>query len=140
MDQHRRNPVCASCHRIFEPLGLAMENFDAIGTWRTEEAGSPIDGSGVFVDGTKIDGPATLRALLMKYSDQYVRNVAEKLLTYGLGRGIEYQDMPLVRQIVRESAPSNYRFSSLVMSIVTSDPFQMNMKVAEGGEQQRVAR
>ena len=138
MDQHHRNPVCASCHNIFEPLGIAMENFDAVGTWRTTENGTPIDASGKFVDGTAIDGPATLRALLLKYQDAYVRNVSEKLLTYALGRGVEYQDMPLVRKIVRDSVSSNYRFSSLVMSIVTSAPFQMNMKIAD--EQQRVAR
>jgi hypothetical protein len=138
MEQHRRNPVCASCHNIFEPLGIAMENFDAIGTWRTEENGTPIDGSGKFVDGTEVDGPASLRALLLKYSDAYVRNVTEKLVTYALGRGVEYHDMPLVRKIVRDSAPSNYRFSSLVMSIVTSAPFQMNMKIDEAA--QRAAR
>jgi hypothetical protein len=139
MEQHRRNPVCASCHNIFEPLGIAMENFDAVGTWRTEEHGVPIDGSGKFVDGTVVDGPQTLRALLLKYSDAYVRNVAEKLLTYALGRGVEHQDMPLVRKIVRDSAPTNYRFSSLVMSIVTSAPFQMNMKLDEA-RAQRVAQ
>jgi hypothetical protein len=139
MEQHRRNPVCASCHNIFEPLGLALENYDAVGMWRTEEHGTPIDPSGKFVDGTTVGGPESLRALLMKYSDQYVRNVTEKLLTYALGRGVEYQDMPLVRKIVRDSAPSNYRFSSLVMSIVTSEPFQMNMKI-DGAVAQRAAR
>jgi hypothetical protein len=138
MEQHRRNPVCASCHSIFEPLGLALENYDAIGMWRTEEHGTPIDTAGKFVDGTEVGGPASLRALLMKYSDQYVRNITEKLLTYALGRGVEYQDMPLVRKIVRDSAPTNYRFSSLVMSIVTSEPFQMNQKIADG--EQRVSR
>jgi hypothetical protein len=129
MAQHHANPVCATCHNIFEPLGLAMENFDAVGAWRTEDNGSPIDGAGKFVDGTPVDGPASLRALLLKYQDAYIRNVTEKLLTYALGRGVEYQDMPLVRRIVRDSAATNYRFSSLVMSIVTSDAFQVNMKV-----------
>jgi hypothetical protein len=138
MEQHRANPICASCHNIFEPLGIAMENYDAVGMWRTEESGSPIDTTGKFVDGTALDGPGSLRALLMKYSDQYVRNVTEKLLTYALGRGVEHQDMPLVRTIVRQSAPNNYRFSSLVMSIVTSDAFQTNMK--QGGELTRAAR
>jgi mono/diheme cytochrome c family protein len=138
MEQHRANPICASCHNIFEPLGIALENFDAVGTWRTEESGSPIDPSGKFVDGTQLNGPASLRTLLMTYSDQFVRNVTEKLLTYALGRGVEYQDMPLVRKIVRDAAPSNYRFSSLVMSIVTSDPFQLNMKVPP--ETQQAAR
>jgi hypothetical protein len=139
MEQHRRNPVCASCHRIFEPLGIALENFDAVGMWRTAENGQPIDPSGNFVDGTAIGGPASLRALLLRHSDQFVRNVTEKLLTYALGRGIEYQDMPLVRKIVRDSASSNYRFSSVVLNIVTSAPFQMNMKIGDAN-QQRAAR
>jgi mono/diheme cytochrome c family protein len=138
MAQHHANPVCATCHNIFEPLGLALENFDAVGAWRLEDGGSPIDPSGKFVDGMELGGPATLRALLLKYQDEYVRNVTEKLLTYALGRGVEYQDMPLVRKIVHDAAPVNYRFSSLVMSIVTSAPFQMNMK--EGAEQQRATR
>jgi hypothetical protein len=138
MAAHHANPVCATCHNIFEPLGLALENFDAVGAWRLEENGTPIDPTGKFIDGMALGGPATLRELLLKYSDQYVRNVTEKLLTYALGRGVEYQDMPLVRKIVRDAAPSNYRFSSIVMSIVTSAPFQMNMK--EAAVQQRVAR
>jgi hypothetical protein len=138
MAQHHQNPVCATCHNIFEPLGLALENFDAVGAWRLEDGGSPIDATGKFVDGTPLDGPASLRALVVKYQDQYVRNVTEKLLTYALGRGVEYPDMPLVRKIVRDAAPSNYRFSSLVMSIVTSAPFQMNMK--EAGTSQTAAR
>jgi hypothetical protein len=135
MAQHSSNPACASCHRIFEPLGLAMENFDATGMWRTEENAQPIDPSGVFADGMKIDGPATLRALLMNYSDQFAQTVTEKLLTYSLGRGVEAQDMPLVRKITRSAAPSNYQFSSLVTSIVTSTPFRMNMKVVENAQQ-----
>jgi len=129
MEQHHANPVCATCHNIFEPLGLAMENFDAVGAWRTEDNGTPIDGAGKFIDGTPVDGPASLRALILKYQDAYIRNVTEKLLTYALGRGVEFEDMPLVRKIVRDSAPTNYRFSSLVTSIVTSDAFQVNMKV-----------
>jgi hypothetical protein len=138
MEQHRQNPVCASCHRIFEPLGIALENFDAVGMWRTEENGQPIDASGSFVDGTTIGGPASLRALLLRHSDQFVRNLTEKLLTYALGRGLEYQDMPLVRKIVRDSASTNYRFSSIVANIVASAPFQMNMKIGNA-DPQRVA-
>jgi hypothetical protein len=124
---------------MFEPLGIALENFDAVGMWRTEENGQPIDASGNFVDGTALGGPASLRALLLRYSDQFVRNVTEKMLTYALGRGVEYQDMPLVRKIVRDSASSNYRFSSIVLNIVRSAPFQMNMKIGNA-DQQRVAR
>ena len=130
---------CASCHKIFEPIGLALENFDAVGGWRTQDGDSPIDASGVLVDGTKVDGVASLRESLVRRSDQFVRVVTEKMLTYALGRGVEYQDMPLVRSIVRESAASNYRFSSIVMGIVKSAPFQMNTKTA-AESQERAAR
>ena len=139
MEAHRANPVCASCHKIFEPIGLALENFDAVGSWRTQDGDSPIDASGVLVDGTKVDGVASLRDSLVRRSDQFVRVVTEKMLTYALGRGVEYQDMPLVRSIVRESAGTNYNFSSIVLGIVNSAPFQMNTKTAgESGE--RAAR
>jgi hypothetical protein len=132
MAQHSSNPACASCHMIFEPLGLAMENYDPTGMWRTIESGQPIDTAGKFVDGTAIDGPASLRGLVMRYSDQYARTMTEKLLTYALGRGVEAKDMPLVRKIVRDSAGSNYQFSSIVNGIIASAPFQSNMKVADG--------
>ena len=130
MEEHHDNPVCASCHKIFEPIGLALENFDAVGAWRTQDEGSPIDATGVLVDGTKVDGVASLRALLVRYSDQFERVVVEKLLTYALGRGVEFEDMPTVRSIVRDAAPGKYRFSSLVLGIVKSPAFQMNMKTA----------
>jgi mono/diheme cytochrome c family protein len=139
MEAHRANPVCASCHKIFEPIGLALENFDAVGAWRTQDGDSPIDASGVLVDGSKVDGVASLREALVRRSDQFVRVVTEKMMTYALGRGVEYQDMPLVRSIVRESAASNYNFSSIVLGIVDSAPFQMNTKTA-GDNQQRAAR
>jgi len=139
MEAHRTNPVCASCHKIFEPIGLALENFDAVGTWRTQDGESPIDASGVLVDGSKVDGVASLREALVRRSDQFVRVVTEKMMTYALGRGVEYQDMPLVRSIVRESATSNYSFSSIVLGIVQSAPFQMNTKTG-GDDQQRAAR
>jgi cytochrome c5 len=135
MDQHHTNPVCATCHRIFEPIGLAMENYDAIGAWRTQVDGTPIDATGTLVDGTQVDGVVSLRGVLVRYQDQFVRVVAEKLLTYALGRGVEYPDMPLVRTIVRDGAKDQYRFSSLVMGIVKSAPFQMNTKGAEATEQ-----
>ena len=128
MERHHTDPVCASCHKIFEPIGLALENFDAVGAWRTQDEGAPIDAAGVLVDGTKVDGVASLRGVLERYSDQFVRVVTEKLLTYAVGRGVEYQDMPTVRAIVRDSAASQYRFSSIVLGIVKSDVFQMNMK------------
>jgi len=145
MELHHTNPSCASCHKIFEPIGLALENFDAVGSWRTQDGDSPIDASGVLVDGTKVDGVTTLRAALVRRSDQFERVVTEKLLTYALGRGVEYQDMPMVRAIVRDSSSNNYRFSSLVLGIVKSPVFQMNMKIEEsdkgaGRAQQRAAR
>jgi len=139
MEAHRTNPVCASCHKIFEPIGLALENFDAVGSWRTMDGDSPIDASGVLVDGSKVEGVASLRDALVRRSDQFVRVVTEKMMTYALGRGVEYQDMPLVRSIVRDSAGSNYKFTSIVLGIVKSAPFQMNTKTG-GDNPQRAAR
>jgi hypothetical protein len=139
MEAHHANPTCNTCHQIFEPIGLALENFDAVGMWRTQDEGQPIDASGKLVDGTKVDGIKDLRNALLGRSDQFVRVVTEKLLTYGLGRGAEYQDMPLVRSIVRDSAASKYKFSSLVLGVVKSPAFQMNMKTA-GPSEQRAAR
>ena len=136
MEAHRTDPTCATCHRIFEPIGLALENFDAVGAWRTQDEGLPIDATGRLVDGTNVDGVASLRDVLVRYSDQFVRVVTEKLLTYALGRGVEYEDMPLVRSIVRDSAGSKYGFSSLVLGIVKSPAFQMNMKTAHPNQQQ----
>jgi hypothetical protein len=135
LEIHRRNPTCAACHRIFEPVGIALENFDAIGGWRTLEDGSPIDASGLLVDGTKVSGVVDLRNSLMRYSDQFTRVVTEKLLTYALGRGVEEGDMPLVRSIVRQAAGPKYRFSSLALGIVKSPAFQMNMKPVARVEQ-----
>jgi hypothetical protein len=129
MEAHHTNPACNTCHQIFEPIGLALENFDAVAMWRTQDEGQPIDAAGVLVDGTKVDGVASLREALLRRSDQFVRVVAERLLTYALGRGVEYGDMPLVRSIVRDSAASKYKFSSLVLGIVKSPAFQMNAKL-----------
>jgi len=131
MEAHHTNPSCASCHRIFEPMGLALENFDAVGTWRTHDGESPIDATGVLVDGTKVDGVASLRGWVVGRSDQFVRVVVEKLLTYALGRGVEYQDMPMLRSIVHDSAGSQYKFSSVVLGIVKSPAFQTNMKIED---------
>jgi hypothetical protein len=139
LEAHRTNPVCASCHKIFEPVGIALENFDAVGAWRTHDEGEPIDASGVLADGTPLDGVSSLRNAMVAYSDQFVRVVTEKLLTYALGRGVEHHDMPTVRSIVRQAEPERFRFSSLVLAIVKSDSFQMNMKTAAPAEQ-RAAR
>ena len=128
MEEHRNNPVCAACHKIMDPIGFSLENFDLIGTWRATEGGSPIDASGQLVDGTKLDGPASLRRALLSRSDVFVRTMTEKLLTYGTGRALKYYDMPVVRSIARDAAKNDNRFSSLILGIVKSDPFQMRMK------------
>jgi hypothetical protein len=125
MELHRGKPFCEGCHKIMDPVGLAMENYDVIGRWRTEDHGTPIDSSAKLVDGTEINGPVDLKNALLKYEEQIVRNVTEKLMTYALGRGTAYYDQPVVRSIARAAAASDYRFSSLVMGIVSSAPFQM---------------
>ncbi len=126
MEQHRANPVCATCHKIMDPLGFAMENFDGIGTWRTRDAGAPIDPSGVLPDGTPFVGPAELqRVLIESKSEEFVATATERLLTYALGRGVEAYDAPAIRSIIREAAPNDYRWSSLILGIVKSTPFQM---------------
>jgi Protein of unknown function (DUF1592)/Protein of unknown function (DUF1588)/Protein of unknown function (DUF1585)/Protein of unknown function (DUF1595) len=131
MEEHRANPYCASCHTKIDPLGFALESFDAVGKYRTTQFGKTLDLSGQLSDGTKINGVAGLRQGLVKYSPQFTRTVTEKLLTYALGRGVEYYDMPTVRAIVKEAAPGNYRLSSLIAAIVKSKPFQMNVKLEE---------
>jgi hypothetical protein len=130
LEEHRNNPVCASCHSRMDPLGFALENFDAIGRWRAvDESGKPVDASGVLPDGTTFDGPAQFRRALLARSDEFVSTVTEKLLTYALGRGIEPYDMPAVRQIMRQARADEYRWSSLIRGIVSSVPFQMAMPV-----------
>jgi hypothetical protein len=130
MEEHRANPVCASCHKVMDPVGFTLENFDAVGAWRARDAGEPIDASGQFVDGTTVDGVVTLRHVLLKRPDVFVRTMTQKMLTYALGRGVEDYDMPAVRAIVRDSAKQDYRFSSLVLGIVNSAPFQMRVSGA----------
>ncbi|HYR42379.1 MAG TPA: DUF1592 domain-containing protein, partial [Terriglobia bacterium] len=127
MEQHRANPSCNACHGVMDPLGFAFENFNAIGEWRVkdQDAGTSIDASGKLVDGTSISGPVDLRKALMKHPEQFVQTMTEKVLTYALGRTVEYYDMPTVRKIVRQAARDDYRFSSIVMGIVKSAPFQM---------------
>jgi mono/diheme cytochrome c family protein len=126
MEQHRQNPVCASCHARMDPLGFAMENFDGVGRWRTRDAGSVINASGKLPDGTAFTGPAELKkALAGSHSDEFINTVVEKLLTYALGRGLEYYDKPAVRSITRAAARDNYRMSALISAIVKSTPFQM---------------
>jgi len=126
LEEHRKNPACAVCHNLMDPLGFSLENFDATGAWRTKsESGAPIDSSGTLVDGAKIDGPASLRNALLAQPDEFVQTLTEKLLTYAVGRGVEYYDMPSVRHIVHESARNDYKFSELILGIVESTLFQM---------------
>jgi mono/diheme cytochrome c family protein len=127
MEQHRSNPVCASCHKVMDPLGFALENFDGIGRWRTTDANEPIDPSGVMPDGTAFRGATELRRVLLeKRHELFVSTVADRLLTYALGRGLEYYDAPVVRRIMREAAPGGYKLSSLVLGVARSMPFQMS--------------
>jgi hypothetical protein len=128
LELHRTNPVCASCHRIMDPLGFSLENFDLVGAWRETDAGSPIDASGQLADGSKVNGPAELRRALLSRSDAFMTTVTEKLLIYALGRPVHDYDMPLVRSIVRKAAADGNRFSSVLMGVVESEAFRMRVK------------
>ncbi|HEY1306110.1 MAG TPA: DUF1592 domain-containing protein [Vicinamibacterales bacterium] len=126
LELHRANALCASCHKLMDPIGFALESFDAVGKFRIyDENFEPLDNSGVYADGSRIDGVPGLRQVLVNHSDQFLANVTKTLLTYALGRGVEYYDAPAVRAILRDAASQNYRFSSLVLGIVKSQPFQM---------------
>jgi len=128
MLDHRVRADCIQCHSLMDPIGFSLENFDGIGLWRSHDETTPVDASAQVFDGTKIDGPAGLRAWLVTYHDQFVEVAAEKLLTYALGRGVEFRDMPLVRAIARDAGRNGDKFSALVLGVVRSKPFQMNMK------------
>jgi mono/diheme cytochrome c family protein len=134
MEEHRKNAVCAGCHKMMDPIGLALENFDAVGAWRIREAGNiqvkgpTIDASGQLLDGSQVNGPVELREALLRHSEDFVQTFTEKFMTYALGRGVSAQDMPTVRAIVRQAHDRNYAFSSIVLGIVNSTPFQMRMK------------
>jgi hypothetical protein len=123
--EHRKNPACAACHKMMDPIGLSLENFNAIGLWRTIDSGSPVDPSGEMYEGTKLHGPVSLRNAILKRSDAFVGSFAENLLAYGLGRLVDYRDMPAVRVIEHDAAANGNRFSSFVLGIVRSVPFQM---------------
>ena len=131
--QHRQNPSCNSCHSVIDPLGFALENFDVIGGWRTvDESGKPVDASGATVSGAKIEGLSGLRALLLEQPEQFPRTVTEKLLSYALGRRLEYYDRPAVREIVRDAAAHEYRWSSIILGIVESPAFLMRRQRQPG--------
>ena len=126
MQAHRANATCAACHARMDPIGFALENYDGVGRWRTQDAGAEIDASGRLPDGAEFQGPAGLSQLLLtKYRDDFVRTATEKLLTYALGRGVEYDDYAAIRAIDREAARDNYRISSWILAIVNSTPFRM---------------
>jgi hypothetical protein len=124
LEKHRENAACASCHSRLDPLGFALENFDAIGKFRAKEGDVEIDASGLMPNGTTVRGPGDLKKVLLERRDEFVECLAEKLLTYALGRGLEHPDMPAVRQIRREAARNSYKFSALALAIVNSTPFQ----------------
>ncbi|HEY7185128.1 MAG TPA: DUF1592 domain-containing protein, partial [Vicinamibacterales bacterium] len=128
---HRANPTCATCHKVMDPVGFAMENFDVVGAWRTREPGGPIDASGQLADGRQIDGVVTLRNAILDHPEIFVTTMTEKMMTYALGRGVEASDMPAVRRVVREAAKQDYRLSSIVMGIVKSVPFQMRSALGD---------
>jgi hypothetical protein len=123
--QHRANPACAGCHKLTDPVGFALENFDAVGRWRTTEDGRPVDSTGGMPDGSEFVGVNGLEAALLKRPEIFTQTLTEKLLTFALGRGIEYYDGPAVRQIVRAARSRDYRFGALIEAVVTSTPFQM---------------
>ena len=125
MEEHRKNPACASCHRVIDPMGLALENFDVTGRWRIKDSGFPVDAAGVMYDGTKLEGPAGLRAGLLKHQDVFLQTFTENLMIYALGRRMEYTDMPAIRKIVRDAGRNGYRISAFVSGVVNSAAFQM---------------
>jgi len=130
MELHRSNPACASCHKIMDPIGFSLENFDLVGRWRTVDGKTPINATAQLVDGTQLNGPDTLRAALLSRFDVVARTLSEKLLTYGLGRAMRPSDMPSVRAIERDASKDDYKFSSLILGVVNSETFQMRRKAA----------
>jgi hypothetical protein len=138
MEGHRGNPACAGCHALIDPLGFAMENFDAVGAWRDLDAGAAVDASGRLADGTAIDGVAALRDSLSADPREFAATVVEKLTTYALGRGLQPYDMPVLRGILRTTAADSYRFEPIVLGIVESPAFRMRSKA--GGEPPSSAR
>jgi hypothetical protein len=140
MEQHRSNPQCTSCHRVIDPLGLALENFDATGKWRIRDGGINVDTKGQLFDGTSIEGPDGLRNALLRHKDVFLLSFTRSLMTYALGRRVEAFDMPTVRRIIRDAEAQNYRISAFVNGIVESDAFRMaklpatQMRAADGAD------
>jgi hypothetical protein len=128
--EHRKNPTCAGCHRLMDPVGFALENYDAVGRWRTLDGGEPIDASGMLFNGTEFRGVAGLQSAILSRPDLFATTLTEKLITFALGRGVAYYDAPAIRKIVRDAGTQDYRFSSIVMGIVKSTPFRMRTKAS----------
>ncbi|MGE3490291.1 MAG: DUF1592 domain-containing protein [Vicinamibacterales bacterium] len=137
MEEHRKNPACTSCHKVIDPLGLALENFDVTGAWRIKDNEVPVDVVGDLYDGTKMDGPAGLRDALLKHADVFMLGFTESMMTYALGRRVEYTDMPMIRTIVRNAGKSGNRFSAFVLGVVNSPAFKLG--VTDAGKQRRAA-
>ena len=135
MALHRTSPTCATCHKVMDPVGFALENFDVVGAWRTKEPGGPIDASGQLADGRPVDGVVTLRKAILDRPEIFVTTMTEKMMTYALGRGVDVPDMPAVRRVVRDAATQDYRFSSIVLGIVRSVPFQMRTAPSRGDQE-----
>jgi mono/diheme cytochrome c family protein len=135
LEFHRRNPACATCHARMDPLGFALENFDAVGRWRTTDVGTPIDASGTLPDGTRLEGVGDVVKMVLARPEQFTKTVTEKLLTYALGRGLEYYDQPTVRKIMHDAAPGDYRWSSIILGITASSPFQMRTVTDQESQQ-----
>jgi hypothetical protein len=127
METHRKNPACMSCHKVIDPLGLALEHYDATGRYRIKDSGVPVDAVGDLYDGTRMDGEAGLRSALIQHKDAFLLSFTEHLMTYALGRRVEAFDMPAVRAVIRQAARQNYRMSAFVQGIVASDPFQKSV-------------
>jgi hypothetical protein len=128
LELHRSNPTCASCHRIMDPIGFSLENFDLVGAWRETDNGSPIDSTGQLADGTPLKGAADLREALLSRSDAFIETVTEKLMTYATGRPVRYTDMPEVRAIAHRTTAAGNRFSAMLMGVIESDQFQKRVK------------
>jgi hypothetical protein len=127
MEEHRTNEPCASCHKLMDPIGFALDNFDAVGSWRINDGGLRIDASGQMFDGTKLDGPSSVNQAILNHSDMFLSAFGENLMAYGLGRVVDYRDMPVLRSIIKEAGKDNNRFSAFVLALVKSAPFKMNV-------------
>jgi len=130
LELHRRNPSCAACHDVIDPVGFALENFDAIGAWRERDGDSRVDARGTLVDGTNINGSDDLMKVLMARSDLFMINFTQKLMTYALGRALDYRDMPAVRSVVQQAGRENYRISTLIQAVVQSPAFRQRQVAA----------